>query len=71
MQTIFAKPEVESWHCIQNLILRTCQDSLGGNAKTTLLVCCSPSMQDAQETLSSLRFGSRAKGVINTVQARP
>lgn len=45
------------------------QDSLGGNAKTTLLVCCSPSMQDAQETLSSLRFGSRAKGVINTVQA--
>ena len=47
------------------------QDSLGGNAKTTLLVCCSPSMQDAQETLSSLRFGSRAKGVINTVQACP
>ena len=51
--------------------MRMRQDSLGGNAKTTLLVCCSPSMQDAQETLSSLRFGSRAKGVINTVQACP
>ena len=47
------------------------QDSLGGNAKTTLLVCCSPRVQDAQETLSSLRFGSRAKGITNTVQACP
>ena len=46
------------------------QDSLGGNAKTTLLICCSPSPADAAETLSSLRFGSRAKGIVNTVQAQ-
>lgn len=40
-------------------LTRALQDSLGGNAITTLIICCSPSMDNAAETLSSLRFGSR------------
>lgn len=47
------------------------QDCLGGNSRTALIVCCSPSSDNAAETLSSLRFGARAKGVVNTLQARP
>eukprot|EP00891_Asterochloris_glomerata_P002689 jgi/Astpho2/2689/gw1.00050.167.1_t len=40
-------------------LTRVLQDSLGGSARTALIVCCSPSSEDAAETLSSLRFGSR------------
>ncbi|KAK9819286.1 hypothetical protein WJX74_000555 [Apatococcus lobatus] len=49
-------------------LTRVLQDSLGGNAKTALIICCSPCMSNAGETLSSLRFGARAKGIINLVQ---
>jgi len=45
------------------------QDCLGGNAITMLIICCSPSCENAAETLSSLRFGARAKGILNTLQA--
>ena len=41
------------------------QDSLGGNAKTCLLINCSPSSYNTNETLSTLRFGSRAKAITN------
>ena len=34
-------------------------DSIGGNARTTLIVCCSPSNFHASETLSTLRFADR------------
>ena len=44
------------------------QDSLGGTAKTALIICCSACMSNAGETLSSLRFGARAKGITNSVQ---
>ncbi|KAK9802991.1 hypothetical protein WJX73_005839 [Symbiochloris irregularis] len=40
-------------------LTRALQDCLGGNAMTTMIICCSPSMENAAETLSSLRFGSR------------
>ncbi|GMH36345.1 hypothetical protein BSKO_04213 [Bryopsis sp. KO-2023] len=49
-------------------LTRVLQDSLGGTSKTTLIVCCSPCKDNAAESLSSLRFGSRAKGITNTVQ---
>jgi len=39
------------------------QESLGGNARATLVVCLSPDDADAPETLSSLRFGARARRV--------
>lgn len=41
------------------------QDALGGNSKTALIVCCSPSVRNIHETLSTLRFGQRAKTVKN------
>jgi len=46
-------------------LTRVLQDSLGGNAKTALLINCSPSTYNANETLSTLRFGSRAKSIMN------
>ena len=36
-------------------------DALGGNCKTSLVVCASPADSDITETLSTLRFGGRAK----------
>ncbi|MED6220556.1 Kinesin-like protein KIN-14R [Stylosanthes scabra] len=39
------------------------QDSLGGDAKTLMFVQISPSDQDLGETLSSLNFATRARGV--------
>jgi kinesin family member 5 len=38
----------------------------GGNSKTTLIVTCSPSPFNDLETLSTLRFGIRAKSIKNT-----
>jgi kinesin family protein 5 len=43
------------------------RESLGGNCKTTLLVAASPARSNVAETLSSLRFGARAKLIKNTV----
>ncbi|KAJ3636348.1 hypothetical protein Zmor_008647 [Zophobas morio] len=40
-------------------LTRILQESLGGNARTTILITCSPSIDNACETSSSLRFGSR------------
>ncbi|GFR49966.1 hypothetical protein Agub_g12104, partial [Astrephomene gubernaculifera] len=48
-------------------LTRVLQDSLGGTSRTVLIICCSPVRENAAETMSSLRFGSRAKGVQNTV----
>ena len=74
-------------NCIQSLIspnakyisyrdsklTRILQESLGGNAKTSLIVTISPSGYNSEETLSSLNFGLRAmkvqnKPVINKTQ---
>jgi len=46
-------------------LTRLLSDSIGGNSKTALLVTCSPSPLDSEETLSTLRFGRRAKTVKN------
>ncbi|KAL8109216.1 hypothetical protein AgCh_025348 [Apium graveolens] len=39
------------------------QDSLGGDSKTLMFVQISPSDQDSSETLSSLNFATRVRGV--------
>ncbi|KAH7847341.1 hypothetical protein Vadar_024947 [Vaccinium darrowii] len=39
------------------------QDSLGGDSKTLMFVQISPSMQDVGETVSSLNFATRVRGV--------
>lgn len=46
-------------------LTRVLQDSLGGNAKTSLIITCSPSLYNESETLSTLRFGFRAKSIKN------
>ncbi|PSC72198.1 DNA polymerase I chloroplastic mitochondrial [Micractinium conductrix] len=50
-------------------LTRVLQDSLGGTARTVLIICASPSLFNDAETLSSLRFGIRAKGIQNSVAA--
>jgi hypothetical protein len=52
-------------------LTRLLQDSIGGNALTALILCCSPDDQDAQESISTLRFGVRAKGVVNVIRPPP
>lgn len=44
------------------------QESLGGNSRTTLIINCSPSSYNEAETLSTLRFGIRAKSIKNTAR---
>uniref|UniRef100_A0A8C2DKF7 Kinesin-like protein n=1 Tax=Cyprinus carpio TaxID=7962 RepID=A0A8C2DKF7_CYPCA len=46
---------------------RILQDSLGGNCRTTIVICCSPSVYNEAETKSTLMFGQRAKTIKNTV----
>mmetsp|Transcript_15239 Transcript_15239/g.2541 ORF Transcript_15239/g.2541 Transcript_15239/m.2541 type:complete len:104 (+) Transcript_15239:348-659(+) len=46
-------------------LTRILQHSLGGNSKTTLIMACSPSMDNISETLSTLRFGVQAKIIRN------
>lgn len=46
-------------------LTRILQESLGGNSRTTLIINCSPSSYNDLETLSTLRFGVRAKAIKN------
>ena len=41
-------------------LTRLLQNSLGGNCRTSLIVCVSPALSDLSETRSSLLFGERA-----------
>ena len=47
-------------------LTRILQESLGGNSRTSLIINCSPSSFNELETLSTLRFGTRANGIRNT-----
>ena len=47
-------------------LTRILQESLGGNSRTSLIINCSPSSFNENETLSALRFGYRAKSIKNT-----
>lgn len=44
-------------------LTRILQESLGGNSMTTLIINCSPSAYNDFETMSTLRFGERAKTI--------
>ena len=46
-------------------LTRILQESLGGNSRTTLIINCSPSSYNDLETISTLRFGVRAKAIKN------
>ncbi|THH33930.1 hypothetical protein EUX98_g248 [Antrodiella citrinella] len=49
-------------------LTRILQESLGGNSRTTLIINCSPAAYNDAETLSTLRFGIRAKSIKNTAR---
>lgn len=44
------------------------QESLGGNARTTLVVAVADALEHCDETLQSLQFGMRAMFVENEVR---
>lgn len=48
-------------------LTRILQESLGGNARTTIVICCSPASFNESETKSTLDFGRRAKTVKNVI----
>merc|ERR1711915_765353 len=48
-------------------LTRILQESLGGNARTTIVICCSPASYNESETKSTLLFGQRAKTIKNVV----
>jgi len=49
----------------ESVLTRLLQESLGGNAKTSLIVTVSPSNYNADETVSSFNFAQRAMKVKN------
>ena len=50
----------------ESKLTRILTESLGGNSKTCLIVTCSPHPFNDAETLSTLRFGQRARNIKNT-----
>ena len=46
-------------------LTRLLQDSLGGNTKTVMVAAVSPADYNMDETLSTLRYASRAKAIKN------
>jgi kinesin family protein 5 len=49
-------------------LTRMLKDALGGNSKTCLIITLSPAGFNSQETLSSCRFGMRAKIIRNNAK---
>ena len=45
---------------------RLLKDSLGGTASTWVVACVSPRTDDAEETVNTLRYASRARSIANT-----
>ena len=41
------------------------QDNLGGNSKTVMIATVSPSSDNYEESLSTLRYADRAKRIVN------
>lgn len=48
-------------------LTRILQEALGGNSKTTLIIALSMCTYNDKESLSTLRFGFRAKSIKNKV----
>ncbi|GMT19230.1 hypothetical protein PFISCL1PPCAC_10527 [Pristionchus fissidentatus] len=48
-------------------LTRILQESLGGNSRTTVVICASPASYNEAETKSTLLFGQRAKSIKNVV----
>ena len=64
---IYALTDKKSTHIPyrDSKLTRILSESLGGNSKTCLVITCSPSPFNEQETISTMRFGSRARSIKN------
>lgn len=49
----------------ESKLTRILSESLGGNSKTSLIITCSPATYNESESLSTMRFGMRAKKIKN------
>jgi len=52
----------------ESKLTRILSESLGGNSKTCLVITCSPHPYNEQETLSTMRFGKRARSIVNNAK---
>lgn len=52
-------------------LTRLLQDSLGGNSKTLMIACISPTDRDFMETLNTLKYSNRARNIKNKVRWAP
>eukprot|EP00003_Mantamonas_plastica_P032416 TRINITY_DN87_c0_g1_i1.p1 TRINITY_DN87_c0_g1~~TRINITY_DN87_c0_g1_i1.p1 ORF type:complete len:1450 (+),score=653.87 TRINITY_DN87_c0_g1_i1:1167-5516(+) len=50
-----------------SMLTRLMQDSLGGNAKTLMIVCISPADYNISETATTLDYGTRVQKITNEV----
>eukprot|EP00760_Papus_ankaliazontas_P004670 PhM_4_TR12018/c0_g1_i1/m.105237/K10395/KIF4_21_27; kinesin family member 4/21/27 len=48
-----------------SLLTRLLQNSLGGDARTVMIACCSPAAFNREETLGTLRYASGARCISN------
>lgn len=48
-------------------LTRILQDSLGGNSRTLMIACVSPSDSEFVETLSTLKYANRARNIKNKI----
>ncbi|EDO49990.1 predicted protein [Nematostella vectensis] len=49
----------------ESKVTRLLKDSLGGNARTTMITCLSPAAADFAENLNTLKFATRARNIRN------
>ena len=47
-------------------LTRLLQDSLGGNSKTIMVACLSPSDSNVEESINTLRYASRTRNIQNS-----
>lgn len=65
------RDSVLTWFLLINIILyiliflRLLKDNLGGNSKTVMIATVSPSSDNYEETLSTLRYADHAKKIVN------
>jgi len=50
-------------------LTRMLQDSIGGNALTTMIACVSPIEYNISETLNTMKYASRARNIRNHAKA--
>eukprot|EP00980_Cylindrotheca_fusiformis_P017970 scaffold5707_cov112-Cylindrotheca_fusiformis.AAC.9 len=53
----------------ESKLTRLLQNSLGGNSRTIMIACCSPSNLHTEETLNTLRYATKTRSIENPATA--